>query len=522
MKIYFLNGLRKDEQFELSGEEFSLGRELNNDVVIETDGVSRYHAKLFKQPDGSWLLEDLESMNGCKVNKKLIKGQRLLKEGDVVTLGDQNFRMEGDKKEVKKEEKKESASIPIIQTVKEPLEEKKTMASKNTVKKIVFEPIPKKTAKPAEKAPEKSKKNSSPQPIIGTVKPKTIAEKAKPEVKKSPEVTAKELSESADNIFGEQNNNSNVDKKNSGPGAAKKHIFNIIFYLVLLVGVVIFVFLFLNSNKEIKKQSVTSVSKNKKIPLVLSYVKTKVTRDNIFRFSLLIENNKSKFTIDDLKSDRHRSEIFKDIKPEFIKALKTAIEGTGFMDLQPISKGSVVNNLDETRKMTIALNKKYNSITIQNNSAPTSFEDIESAIEDFADSYDLLTFAMPPKELQKRAIESFKKAEEYYANRKAKASNLLAAEDRYKLTVDYMSQFSPKPKIWDIARRRYAEVKAMRKKRRKELHYEVERLERLKKLKEAREALNEMLELTPIDESNYKKIQLKITRISERLNARKK
>ena len=64
MKICFLNGLRNGEEFELSGEEFSIGRELNNDIVIETEGVSRYHVKLFKQPDGSWLLEDLESLNG--------------------------------------------------------------------------------------------------------------------------------------------------------------------------------------------------------------------------------------------------------------------------------------------------------------------------------------------------------------------------------------------------------------------------------------------------------------------------
>jgi hypothetical protein len=264
------------------------------------------------------------------------------------------------------------------------------------------------------------------------------------------------------------------------------------------------------------------VSKNKKIPLVLHYVKTKITKDNIFRFSLLIENNSAKFTIDDVKSDRHRNETIKDIKPEFIKALKTAIEGTGFMDLSPVSKGSAVNNLDETRKMTIALNKKYNSITIQNNSAPTSFEDIEDAIKDFTDGYDLLTFAMSPKELQKQAKESFAKAEEYYANRKAKSANLLAAERRYKITIDYLNQFSPKPKIWDQARRRYAEVKAMRKELWKELDYERERLERLAKYKDAIEVLNEMKQLTIEGSKEEKWVRKRVTRLSEALKARKK
>jgi len=522
MKIHFTNGLLNGEQIELFGKEMSIGRETDNNIIIEADGLSRYHAKLIKQADGNWLLKDLGSTNGCKVNKKLIKEERLLKEGDVVALGDQNFRVgEGKTKtEVK------PSPIPIIQSVKE-TEKKSNVApiievaipdkkdETPTVKKIVFEPIPKKT----EKTPGTASKSSGPKPIIEIVKPEAVVEKT--EAEKSPLMTAKELSESAGNIFGAQDKASNAAQKDFVP-IAKKHLFNIMFYLILLVGVAVFVFWFLSSNKDKEKTLVISVSKAKKIPLVLHYVKTKITKDNVFRFSLLIENNRAKFTIDDLKSDRHHNETIKDIKPEFIKALKTAIEDTGFMELQPISRGSAVNNLDETRKMTIALNKKYNSIVIQNNSAPTSLEDIESAIEEFADGYDLLTFAMPPKELQKRAEESFAKAEEYYANRSAKAGNLLAAERRYKITIDYLNQFSPKPKIWEIARKRYAEVEVMRKKRRKELQYEVERLERLTKFKEAIEALNEMLELTPVDETNYKKIKLKISILSQRLNARKK
>jgi pSer/pThr/pTyr-binding forkhead associated (FHA) protein len=504
MKIHFIDGLLKGEEIELFGKEMNLGRETDNNIVIEADGLSRYHAKLIKQ-NGAWFLKDLGSTNGCKVNKKLIEKERQLEEGDIVTLGDQNFRVGREKPKTKTKVK--PSVIPVVQSAKE------TPA----VKKIVFEPIPKK----ANNAPETAKKSSVQKPIIETVKNETVVDKAKPEAEKSPLVTAKELSESAANIFGEQANAPQTAPKDS-VAAAKKHLFNIMFYLILMVGVVAFVFWFLNTNKDIKKELVVSVSKNKKIPLVLHYVKTKITKDNIFRFSLLIENNSAKFTIDDVKSDRHRNETIKDIKPEFIKALKTAIEGTGFMDLSPVSKGSAVNNLDETRKMTIALNKKYNSITIQNNSAPTSFEDIEDAIKDFTDGYDLLTFAMSPKELQKQAKESFAKAEEYYANRKAKSANLLAAERRYKITIDYLNQFSPKPKIWDQARRRYAEVKAMRKELWKELDYERERLERLAKYKDAIEVLNEMKQLTIEGSKEEKWVRKRVTRLSEALKARKK
>ncbi len=521
MKIYFINGLLEGEQIELFGSEISIGRETDNNIVIESDSLSRHHAKLIKQPDENWLLKDLGSTNGCKVNKELIKDDKLLVEGDVITLGDQEFRLGEEKNKalpsdipiIKSIKKTEDSVAPINKTF---VPEKK--AESLTVNKIIFEPIPKKT----EDNPEKNEKTSFSKPIIETVKSEVVAEKAKSQAssedEKSPLLTAKELSESANDIFDAKGK---AAAKESVP-IVKKHFLNILFYLILLMAVVVFVFWFLSYNKSTKKSHAVSVVKDIKIPLVLHYVKNKITKDNVFRFSLLVENNIAKFTIDDLKSDRHYSKTIKDIKPEFMKALKSAIEDTGFMELQPVSQGSTANNLDETRKMTIALNNKFNSITIQNNSAPTSFEDIEAAIEEFADGYDLLTFAMPPKELQKRATESFTKAEEYYANRSARAGNLLEAERRYKITIDYLNQFSPKPKIWDIARKRYDEVRIMRKKRWNELQYEVERLERLNKIKEAIEVLNEMIQLAPEGSKAYKRARVKITRLSEALRKRKK
>jgi len=522
MKIYFLNGVHKDAEFELEGDEIGLGREVDNDIIVETDGVSRYHAKLFRQIDGSWLLEDMDSTNGCKVNNKLIDDEKLLKEGDLINIGEQDLRF-GEAK-AKKKSKAKTGEAPIIKTVKEstkkPIIEKASADSSATptVKKIVFQPMPKKT----KKSPAPEKKGKEPQAILETVKPKAAEEKPKAVLAKKPEITAKELSENVSNIFGEQNNDSNSEKKKLTTESARKHVFNVLFYLMLLLVVVVFVIWFLNSNKEVKKQNIASTARSKKIPLVLYYVKTKITKGNVFRFSLLVENNIAKFTIDDLISDRHHSKTIKDIKPEFMKALKSAIEDTGFMGLAPVSRGSAVNNLDKTRKMTIALDKKYNSIIIQNNSAPTSFEDIEMAINDFAEAYNLLTFAMPPKELQKRAEESFVKAEEYYDNRKANSGNLLEAERRYKLTVDYLSQFSPKPKIWDIARKRYSEVRSTRMKRWKELKYEVDRLGRLGKLQKAIETLNEMLLLAYEDDKAKKWARKKISKYSRTLNARKK
>ena len=96
MKLFFINGPRSGEHLELSGKEVSLGRETDNDVTIEVGGASRYHAKLIKHDDDVWYLKDLGSTNGCKVNAKLIKEERELKNGDIIALGDQILRVDGD------------------------------------------------------------------------------------------------------------------------------------------------------------------------------------------------------------------------------------------------------------------------------------------------------------------------------------------------------------------------------------------------------------------------------------------
>ncbi|MDD5697251.1 MAG: FHA domain-containing protein [Victivallaceae bacterium] len=510
MKLYFLNGSRSGERLELSGREISIGRETDNDVVIETAGVSRYHAKLTTDSAGDWLIKDLGSTNGSKVNKIPVEGEKLLAEGDTITLGDQNFRIT----ELKAVSGNASpaAVIPVVDSA--PAEKSEQAGTQPAVKKIVFEPLPKKTAPPVSASP--------PEPVAGeTGKKSSAAAETDSGAKTIPVITVKDLSEGAADIFGASRKTVKTGRKTSALPAGKQ-LFNILFYLVLLVGVAGFVFWFLSSRRDGKKTVGITVTAEKEIPLVLDYVKEVVAKDNVFRFSLLIENHTATFAIDDLKSDRHYNKVIEEVKPEFLKSLRTAVENTGFMTLPPVSFGSAVNNLDTTRKLAIALNNRYNSIVIRNNSAPTSFEDIEGAIEDFADGYDLLTFAMTPEELQKRAKASFVRAEEYYANRNANSANLLEAERRYKLTIDYLDQFSPKPEIWKIARKRYAEVEALRKKRWTELLYEVERLERLDKLKEAVEVLNEMILLAPEGSKAYKWARLRINRLSEAARERKK
>jgi len=54
--------------------------------------VSRYHAELRRQ-DEEWLLVDLESTNGTRLNGWRIDGPVVVRPGDQVTFGGVRFRL---------------------------------------------------------------------------------------------------------------------------------------------------------------------------------------------------------------------------------------------------------------------------------------------------------------------------------------------------------------------------------------------------------------------------------------------
>ena len=63
-----------------------LGRSRECDVVLDDPNVSRRHAEV-RPSGGSWIVRDLGSTNGVKVNGRRIQGPQSLKRGDVIELG---------------------------------------------------------------------------------------------------------------------------------------------------------------------------------------------------------------------------------------------------------------------------------------------------------------------------------------------------------------------------------------------------------------------------------------------------
>jgi pSer/pThr/pTyr-binding forkhead associated (FHA) protein len=68
-------------------DEITIGRQEGNTIRLTERNVSRKHAKLLKA-NGSFLVEDLRSYNGVKVNGRRIEAQAKLAAGDQISIGD--------------------------------------------------------------------------------------------------------------------------------------------------------------------------------------------------------------------------------------------------------------------------------------------------------------------------------------------------------------------------------------------------------------------------------------------------
>jgi FHA domain len=74
--------------YSLANSEIFLGRDINNDIVINDAEVSRKHARLLLQPSGEYQLEDLGSTNGTYIDGQRITGPHLMYPGETIMLGD--------------------------------------------------------------------------------------------------------------------------------------------------------------------------------------------------------------------------------------------------------------------------------------------------------------------------------------------------------------------------------------------------------------------------------------------------
>jgi hypothetical protein len=85
--------LLDDRRFVVGPGGVSLGRSRQCDIVLSDPNVSRQHAEV-RARGGSWVLTDLGSTNGSRINGRPVEGSEVVRPGDEIELGSTVLRFE--------------------------------------------------------------------------------------------------------------------------------------------------------------------------------------------------------------------------------------------------------------------------------------------------------------------------------------------------------------------------------------------------------------------------------------------
>jgi pSer/pThr/pTyr-binding forkhead associated (FHA) protein len=94
------NGGFQGMRYELTGEETLIGRNPTTDITLLDEGISREHAIVsYDREAGHFVIEDLQSTNGTKLNGKRVRAAAL-SHGDRIQIGRTvfEFLFEGEEK----------------------------------------------------------------------------------------------------------------------------------------------------------------------------------------------------------------------------------------------------------------------------------------------------------------------------------------------------------------------------------------------------------------------------------------
>ena len=86
--------LTDGREYQIETAALRFGREAGADVVVPGTQVSRRHAEIVATPRGYMLIDT--STNGSFVNGERVQNQRILARGDVIKIGDEEFRFYAD------------------------------------------------------------------------------------------------------------------------------------------------------------------------------------------------------------------------------------------------------------------------------------------------------------------------------------------------------------------------------------------------------------------------------------------
>ena len=92
-KLTIVDGKDTGKNIEITKDEIIAGRSLDNDFVISDSSVSRKHFKITKEGD-RFMISDMGSGNGTKVNGSKITSSTTLSDGDIISAGARQIKFE--------------------------------------------------------------------------------------------------------------------------------------------------------------------------------------------------------------------------------------------------------------------------------------------------------------------------------------------------------------------------------------------------------------------------------------------
>ena len=506
MKIKFLEGINKGKELEFTSPCITVGRDGGNQLILDTDGVSRCHAELRQNADGSWEVHDLNSTNGVKVNGQRINTSAPVSEGVTLSIGENTLLLSG--------------------LTREP--------SRVIFNPIISAPVPEFKEIPVAASPDPAK--------AAEEKPAAVKSEVS---QKTPEKTAEQFNVDLKNFSGSLFGKKEGEKKTTvssvfsnpagkGENDGKKRRSNLLFYTILVCAVIMVLSFVFSITSPKKKQGGVRTGE---LPLAVRYEKEVISRNNVFRFDFHLKSTivtlpsagKDKdgkplpperrreytvtFTIDDIASRRHFSRETP-VSDESVNQLRGMIRNSGIFNS---GRNSVMRDKEANRTLTIVDGTKICRIDVAGQEHSMEFKSVEEAVIELTESFGLKTIAMTPEQLIKQAESNFLNAEDLFANRRAGSRNLREAIKRYQAVVEALEQFSPKPPMWEKARTKLAEAIKERELALAAWETEYKKHVQLRNFAALRNVFREMMELTDPESREHAKARRRLIYIEQLL-----
>ncbi|QSH41248.1 AAA family ATPase [Lentisphaerota bacterium ZTH] len=80
------DGYGQTREYQLTGKNITIGRDQDCDIIVNTGEASRHHAKITRE-NGTFIIEDLQSVNGTFVNSSPVNKPHAIKHMDIIQIG---------------------------------------------------------------------------------------------------------------------------------------------------------------------------------------------------------------------------------------------------------------------------------------------------------------------------------------------------------------------------------------------------------------------------------------------------